>query len=172
MTGLMACLHAVTYVDGLCRTESFDLQVLAERIGLGTEFRRALNNPAVLATTLRSGQPDYLRDPRAAAPSPYASPTMPVLTNPSYSQPPPPLPAVNSGVPPTAQSMAPYSPAMPAPDYSKPPPPFAESTPVAPSVPPVVSQPPVTAYPDYSQPPSPTPPAGNATPTEETSDAA
>ncbi|MHB9023984.1 MAG: hypothetical protein ACYC7E_07370 [Armatimonadota bacterium] len=91
--GLAACLGTLTYLDGRCRLEAFDLLVLARHIGLEDELARALNQgPTAVAAQF----PDYTAQ-RPAPVMPAASPgAATVLTPPSapvgfpdYSAPPP-----------------------------------------------------------------------------------
>jgi hypothetical protein len=93
-TALFACFQTLCYLDGRCRVESYDLALLADRIGLGKEFREALVvGAATPAFATVSAHPNYLAAP-ASDSSPLAAPqqrAVPLLTTVDYSQPPPPL---------------------------------------------------------------------------------
>lgn len=147
-SGLLASMQSLIYVDGRCRREALDLQMMATDVGLGEEFAR-------LYTTIprvpQMQYPNYNAAPQAAGAVPSAG----------YATP-------NYGAPPANVVGGPI---IAYPDYSAPPPPLESAATV--QVPPVVAAPAGAAYPDYSAPPPPmeppAPPAdvAAAAPTEE-----
>ena len=127
-TGMLACLQTLNYIDGRCRRDAFDLQLLAADIGLGEEFARLYTpgirlqpvqypNYAVMPNTGSPAPPPIVMPPNYAA-SPLAGNAIPspgaVMPAPDYSAPPPPVAAY--------------------PDYSAPPPPPAEPPPPPPVI--------------------------------------
>gem|GEM_PF-2055257 len=113
-TGLFSCLGALAYVDGRCRRDMLDLQLLAADIGLGETFARLympglrMPQPYYPNYTGAPGQSAMMPSPNYAAPPPGAG-LPPVSAFPDYSAPPPLL----GGPAPTARTF---------PDYSAPPP--------------------------------------------------
>lgn len=141
-TGLLSCLQSLIYVDGRCRRDALDLQLMAADIGLGEEFTRLYTMGARMP---QMQYPNYNAAPQAAGAVPYAG-----YAAPNYG--PPPANAVGG---PTVIAY---------PDYSAPPPPLAPAAsppPLAPAAPPlatadappVITAPSATVYPDYSAPP-------------------
>lgn len=138
-SGLLACLMSLIYLDGRCRSQAFDLQLLAADIGLGEEFERAFRPAAVIRTpqypnytaapalpgavSANTGFPDYsagtvrpASQPAGAYPDYSAPPsTQPVAAPLNYSA--PPLPGAGQVVP----------------DYSAPPPALEPQTELAPA---------------------------------------
>ncbi len=82
--GLLACLQVLCYVDGRCRLDAFDLQLLAGEIGLGAALAQATD---ARQSAVPTHYPDYSRGTAPAQPQvlPAAS------AYPDYSAPPPPL---------------------------------------------------------------------------------
>jgi protein-disulfide isomerase-like protein with CxxC motif len=94
-TALMSCYQTLVYMDGRCRADNYDLQLLAEEIGMTEEMVQALSNNGTTVT--QAGYPDY------AAPAAIAdagSPA-PAMSFPDYSAPPP-----AEGKPPGGQDVA------------------------------------------------------------------
>jgi hypothetical protein len=60
-----ACFATITYIDGRCRSESFDLLLLAREIGMGEEFERAYAAPGhtQVAMPPHAGYPNYAASP-------------------------------------------------------------------------------------------------------------
>jgi hypothetical protein len=133
-TGLLACLQALVYIDGRCRRDSLDLQLLAAGIGLGETFARlytpGAGAPQVLYPNYAGapqaglpGQPAVMPPPRGTALPPAAAGSPPASAYPDYSAPPPLLGGAGPEPPPAY------------PDYSAPPPPLepADAPPAKPA---------------------------------------
>jgi len=112
--GLFSCLASLGYVDGRCRRDVLDLQLLAADIGLDETFAR-LYTPG-------------LRKPQANYPNYSGAPGQPtMMPAPNYAAPPPAaagLPAAypDYSAPPPLAGASPVSQAAATPDYSAPPP--------------------------------------------------
>jgi len=145
-TGLLACLQSVIYLDGRCRRDALDLQLLAAGIGLGETFARLYTHGARMPQVQ---YPNYTGQPQPGLPGQPI-----VLSTPNYTA----FPPTGAGLPPNAY-----------PDYSAPPPATgASSAPVATAYPDYSAPPPApgagpfpaaSVYPDYSAPPPPLEPA-------------
>ena len=68
-TALLACLQVLIYLDGRCRHEALDLQLLAREIGLGSEVEQAFRTPTLPARFANTTAPNY-----AASPPPLEEP--------------------------------------------------------------------------------------------------
>ena len=146
-SGLLASMQALMYVDGRCRREALDLQLMAADIGLGEEFARLYTLGVRMP---QAPYPNYNTAPQAAGAG-YAAPhygpppvntagAPPVIANPDYSAPPPPLEQAAPSIPPAGQAPVASMPAAGAyPDYSAPPPPLE---PPAPPLEPALNPPP------------------------------
>jgi len=95
LTGIFAALQALVYLDGCCRVDAFDLQLLAQNIGLEVDAGQMVR-AKLPARTRRNAvtpltMPNYAASPLPEPPpAPEALPS-PVLAFPDYSAPPPPL---------------------------------------------------------------------------------
>ncbi|MHB9109613.1 MAG: hypothetical protein ACYDCO_21380 [Armatimonadota bacterium] len=127
-SGLLASLQALMYVDGRCRRDALDLQLMAADVGLGEEFARLY----AVSPYMRQQYPNYNAAPHAAGPAAPQYGAPPVIAYPDYSAPPPPLapaapPAESAAVQAPPVITAPAATAYP--DYSAPPPPLEPAAP-------------------------------------------
>jgi len=131
-SAIVACQSALTYVDGQCRLEAFDLRLMAHEMGLEAEMAQAFQ---ATAAPVQMYYPAYATTPAQDAIVPddlvaeMSTPAIPLF--PDYSAPPPELDTATSMPPATGAtaeaevSEAPQPVPVEAPffpDYSVPPP--------------------------------------------------
>jgi hypothetical protein len=80
---MFAGLQSLVYLDGRCRTEEFDLTLLAGAIGMGDAFAQSITPQSA---ALQPAYPDYSAHPASRAVLATPAAAMPF---PNYSAPPP-----------------------------------------------------------------------------------